>query len=253
MTEPDGRQRRPSARGKASALPSPQTLVEYAAAQLRESILSRDLAPGEWLRLDGIAQSLGMSPIPLREALRMLATEGLVVPQPHRGYVVAAATVADLEETYRLRLVLEPLAVRLAVPRFTDEDFALLEQEVDGMAAAFAKGDWVAYRAHHRAFHFAIYERCNSGWLLRFADMLWLNTQRYQRLTMEIKGELRARQKEHKGILVACRSRDAEAAGDLMHSHLNLALKALRGFLVKNEHLVGGAAAPSGVETVVPA
>jgi DNA-binding GntR family transcriptional regulator len=218
---------------------SPLTLVEYAADYLRESILSRSIAPGEWIRLDGIAQGLGMSPIPLREALRMLATEGLVIPQPHRGYVVAPATVPDLEEAYRIRLLLEPLAVRLAVPRLGSDDLRSLGEAIDGMSAAYRASAWPEYRVHHRTFHFSIYTRCNSQWLVRFADMLWLNTQRYQRMTMEIKGELRARQREHKEILAACRAGDAEGAGEAMHRHLASALESLSAFLAQNDHLVG--------------
>jgi DNA-binding GntR family transcriptional regulator len=149
------------------------TLAEFAADELRERILSRQLPPGDWIRLDGLAQDLGMSPIPLREALRMLATEGLVVQIPHRGYVVARATVADLDETYRVRLLLEPLAVGLAVPRLEDDDIRRLTKQFELFTEDLRRGDWPAYRIHHRDFHFAIYERCSSQWLLRFTDMLW--------------------------------------------------------------------------------
>jgi DNA-binding GntR family transcriptional regulator len=218
---------------------SPQTLVDYAAGQLRESILSREFAPGEWIRLDALADSLGMSPIPLREALRMLASEGLMVQQPHRGYVVASASVADLQETYRLRLVLEPLAVSLAVPHLTDEDIAELGESVAAMTAAFGAGDWAAYRQHHRMFHFTIYNRSGSKWVVRFSEMLWLNAQRYQRMMMEMKGEFRRRNQEHKALLQACRARNAEEAAELMRNHLERALEAVETFLTKNPELVG--------------
>jgi DNA-binding GntR family transcriptional regulator len=221
-----------------SKRPEIPTLVEYAAEQLRESILSHELPAGEHIRLDAIAQSLGISPIPLREALRILATEGLVVPLPHRGYTVAEANIADLEETYRLRLVLEPLAVRLAVPRLTDADILRLRGELVLLEAAFAENNWPAYRIHHKALHFGIYERCDSPWLVRFADMLWLNAQRYQRLTIEIAGEFSQRTDEHEQILAACRSREAEAGASLMHIHLGRALGSLRKFLAANEHVM---------------
>jgi DNA-binding GntR family transcriptional regulator len=227
---------------------SPQTLVDYAAGQLRESILSREFAPGEWIRLDALADSLGMSPIPLREALRMLASEGLMVQQPHRGYVVASASVADLQETYRLRLVLEPLAVKLAVPQLTDADIAELEKSVAAMTAAFDGGDWAAYREHHRAFHFAIYNRSGSKWVVRFSEMLWLNAQRYQRMMMEMKGEFRRRNQEHKALLQAARARNAEEAATLMHDHLERALEAVETFLTKNPELVGPPLEVEGTE-----
>jgi len=217
-----------------------KTLVEFAADQLRESILSGALPPGEWIRLDAIAEELGMSPIPLREALRTLVTEGLVVPLPHRGFTVAPATVEDLEETYRLRLVLEPLAVELATPQLTPFEIKTLAGRLDRLARAFNEGDWQEYRTNHRAFHFGVYEKCGSAWLVRFIDMLWLNTERYQRMTMQMKGELKQRNREHRRVLAACRARDAEAAGALMHDHLSQALVSLRKFLGENAHLVDG-------------
>jgi DNA-binding GntR family transcriptional regulator len=99
-------------------------LVALAAESLRDDVLAGVFAPGDRILLDAVASELGMSNIPVREALRTLATEGLVEAVPNRGYVVVAATAEDLEDTYRLRTMLEPLAVRVAVPRLTDADGA---------------------------------------------------------------------------------------------------------------------------------
>lgn len=218
--------------------PGNRTLVEYAAEQLRESILAGELPAGERVLLDNIANELGISPIPLREALRMLATEGLVVPLAHRGYTVAKLTVPDLEETYRLRLLLEPLAVQLAVPRLTEVDIAHLSTELEALGRAFDEGNWPNHRTHHRNWHFGIYVRCESSWLMRFIDMLWLNSERYQRLTTRIQGELGERMKEHRRIFEAVKANDADAAGGLMHEHLSAAEESLRKFLAENEHML---------------
>lgn len=214
---------------------SPMSLVEFAAAQLRENILSGELGAGERIRLDEIAGDLKMSPIPLREALRTLATEGLVIPAPHRGYTVSAVTVADLDDIYRMRLILEPLAVRLAVPHLEDDDLEYLREELDLVNRAVQKGDWPDHRLHHRAFHFGIYDRCESSWLLRFTDTIWLNAQRYQRMSTRIKGELAQRRREHEAILAACEEHDAESASALMHDHLKLAGDRIRAFLSERE------------------
>jgi DNA-binding GntR family transcriptional regulator len=217
--------------------PSTRTLVEYASQQLREQILSGELGPGDRIRLDVISQDFGISAIPLREALRTLAAEGLVTPLAHRGYSVASVTIADLEETYRIRLVLEPLAVRLAVPRLAKGDIKALGESLDRLGQAFKEGHWPDHRTHHRAFHFGIYERCNSDWLIRFTDMLWANSERYQRMTTRIEGQLTQRAKEHRGILSACRSGDAERAGELMHDHLANSLASLKQYLVADDHI----------------
>jgi DNA-binding GntR family transcriptional regulator len=225
---------------------STMTLVAYASEHLREAIMAGDLAPGQRILLDGVAQELGISPIPLREALRTLATEGIVVPLPHRGYTVAPLAVEDLEETYRLRLLLEPLAVRLAVPRLTEADLRSLSEELDLLDRAFREGHWPDHRTHHRAFHFGIYARCDSAWLVRFAEMLWMNSERYQRMTTRIAGELEQRNKEHRRILTACRKGEAERAGKLMHDHLSRAEASLREFLEANDILGSPPAAAAG-------
>lgn len=235
----------PSCRG-----PRIRTLVEYASQQLREQILSGELGAGERMRLDVVAEDLGISPIPLREALRTLATEGLVTPLAHRGYSVAPVTIADLEETYRLRLLLEPLAVRLAVPGLTKVDLRALGESLDRLGRAFKEGHWPDHRTHHRAFHFGIYERCNSEWLVRFTDMLWSNSERYQRMTAQIKGQLTQRAKEHRAILAACRAGDADRAGDLMHDHLAASLVSLKEYLVLHSRITdGGGAVPASAGT----
>lgn len=228
--------------------PGNRTLVEYAAERLREGILAGDLPAGERVPLDSIAQELGISPIPLREALRTLATEGLVVPLPHRGYTVAKLTVSDLEETYRLRLLLEPLAVQLAVPRLTEVDVAHLATELDLLARAFDEANWPNHRTHHRNWHFGIYGHCESAWLMRFIDMLWLNSERYQRLTTLIKGELRQRTKEHQRIFAAVKAGDADRAASLMHEHLSRAEESLRAFLDANEHVLAADSAAARVD-----
>jgi DNA-binding GntR family transcriptional regulator len=219
------------------------TRVEYAAERVREQILAGDLPGGERIPLDALAQSLGMSAIPLREALRVLGGQGLVVPSPHRGYTVAPATVADLDETYRLRLLLEPLAVNLAVPQLREPDFVVLAQQLDLFERAYRHESWHDYRVHHRAFHFGIYEKAQSTWLVRFTDALWLNTERYQRMTAMIVGELQQRMNEHRQILAACIAGDADAASELMHDHLERAAEKIRAFLIAAEDVPAGDAA----------
>jgi DNA-binding GntR family transcriptional regulator len=217
------------------------SLADLAAESLREDVLSGELAAGDRILLDAVASELGMSNIPVREALRTLATEGLVVAVPNRGYVVVAASVEDLDEAYRLRMMLEPLAVRLAVPRLSEPDLHQLEEQLDLLNEAFAGDDWRSYRVHHRDFHFGIYQKSNSRWLVRLTEMLWLNTQRYQRMTTRISGELEERAREHRDILEACRRRAADDAADLMHDHLFRAKDKIRAFLVENEMIAAHA------------
>lgn len=197
------------------------TLVDLAAETLREELQSGRMEPGSRIHLGETAARLGMSPIPVREALRTLATEGLVVSLPHRGYRVPEASVADLEDTYRLRLILDPLAVELAVPRMTDADFRRAEDALARLATALAANEWMAIRTANRDFHLAIYEAAASPWLLKLINMLWETSERYQRLSTPFRGTTRQRTNEHVEILKACRSGNAKRAATFMRDHLN--------------------------------
>jgi DNA-binding GntR family transcriptional regulator len=197
-----------------------KTLVDVAAAGLRDEILSNGLKPGARIHLDDAASRLSMSPIPVREALRMLASEGLVEPLAQRGYRVRATSVADLKDTYRLRKLIDSLAVRLAVPNLIETDLAALEEAFAGLTAAGIRQDWSGFRQHHRDFHFGIYHASGSPWILHFLNMLWDNSVRYQIISMTRTAEQRAR--EHGLILAACREGNAEAAADLMRDHIRL-------------------------------
>jgi DNA-binding GntR family transcriptional regulator len=197
------------------------TLVDLAARALRDELQSGRLQAGSRIHLGETAARLGMSPIPVREALRTLATEGLVVSLPHRGYRVPEANLADLEDTYRLRLILDPLAVELAVPNLTPEHVARAEAALARLEAALKAGEWAEIRAANRDFHLAFYEASGSPWLLKLISMLWESSERYQRLSAPYRGTTAQRKAEHVAILEACRSGKARRAAELMHEHLN--------------------------------
>jgi DNA-binding GntR family transcriptional regulator len=234
--------------GRAGRRISGPSLVELAADSVRHGILVGDLPAGERILLDELAEELGISPIPVREALRIVATEGLVVPVARRGYTVAPIHVDDLRETYRLRAELEPLAVKLAVPQLTAEALETLEAELELLAAAYEHNDARAHLVHHRAFHFGMYDHCNSPWLLRFTEMLWTNSERYQYMTTRIEGALHQRLNEHRRIFAAVRARDGEGAAALMHTHLNQAEKPVAAFLARVEAQQAAAADGAAAE-----
>jgi DNA-binding GntR family transcriptional regulator len=207
------------------------TLVGRALRSLREEILSGELGSGARIHLEEAAARLGMSPIPIREALRILASEGLVTAVRNRGYRVTATTVEDLDDTYLMRLTLDPMAVRLAVPRFTDADRAGLQASFEQLLQSYRQDDWTAHRIHHRAFHFAIYQACGSPWLLRFISMLWETSDRYQRLSTALRGTKQQRIEEHREIYDACMAGDADEAGRAMEKHLGRTHRTVRDLL----------------------
>ena len=101
-----------------------RTLAERAFATLHEAIVTGVLPPGERLPIEELAEILEMSPMPIREALRLLDSVGLVENIPHRGARVTELSIDDLREVYEARLALEPLAVRHAAEKFADADAA---------------------------------------------------------------------------------------------------------------------------------
>ncbi|HZU15259.1 MAG TPA: GntR family transcriptional regulator [Candidatus Dormibacteraeota bacterium] len=197
------------------------TLVEHAARAFREMIFSGELKPGERIYPDSAAERLGMSSIPVREALRSLASAGLVEAAPRRGFRVRPADREDLLETYELRMLLDPYAASLAVPRMDGVAVAHMNQALQQLEQTLRSGDMQVYDRDHRAFHFSIYEHCGSTWLLRFMGMLWENSQRYQRMSAAFRGTTADRVAEHRAIAEACEAGDARETARLVRRHLS--------------------------------
>lgn len=196
------------------------TLAGHAEQVLREMIFTGELKPGDRIYADETAERLGISPIPVREALRSLASRGLVDAIPQRGFRVRPADLEDFLETYQLRIVLDPFAARLAVPRMNGDALDAMDRALDAWAETIMNDDNENYDNNHRAFHFAIYNNSGSRWLLDIQGMLWENSERYQRLSAGRRGSPEERVAEHRLIAEACRGGDSEAVAQLVTDHL---------------------------------
>jgi DNA-binding GntR family transcriptional regulator len=157
--------------------------VDLATAEVRRSMGGGDPPPGQPFAVSDLAARLGVSHIPVREALRRLEAEGLVELQPARSAVVAPLDTTDLRAVYRLRCQLEPpLAARSVGMR----DRADTEKLHRLFAAAFSPtGDPEVQWASHGAFHRALVEPAASAWDLRFLEQLWAASARYTRLVFD--------------------------------------------------------------------
>lgn len=197
-----------------------RTLAERAFATLHGAIIAGSLTPGQRLPIDELADELDMSPMPIREALRGLDAVGLVENVPHRGARVAELSIEDLREVYDVRLALEPLAIRHAALRFTEEEAVDARAKLAALEQAYTDGaddDWI-WEAH-TAFHFALYRPARSRWLERLITPLWESSERYRRAAPSPRS-LHERRSEHQRIVDACFSGDAEGAAILLHDHL---------------------------------
>lgn len=202
-----------------------RTLADVALAELRELIVSGELAPGSPIRLQEHVERLRMSTVPIREALRFLEQKGLIERTPHRGVSVTAMSATDLDDTYKIRLELESMALRLATERMTDEDRERIVKLVDEYANASLNGDPRA-RHLHGDIHMALYELSGSKWLLLVLPMLWDNSERYRRLALPFRGAPEERIAEHRMIVEACASGDADRAEHLLRTHLGNSFEA---------------------------
>jgi DNA-binding GntR family transcriptional regulator len=139
---------------------------QRAYSELRERILSGAYSPGYRLVIDALAEELGVSTLPIREAIRRLEAEGLVVFRPNAGAQVAPADPALFEEMVNGLAVLEGYATALAAPELTEGDIARLEEFNAKMAACMDQVDALGFGRANREFHLLIYERCPNAYIV---------------------------------------------------------------------------------------
>jgi DNA-binding GntR family transcriptional regulator len=189
------------------------------AAALRETILAGGYAPGERLFQDVVAEQFGTSRIPVREAFRILESEGLTEVLPNKGARVPALDLYEVDTYYRMRERLEPLTLAESLLRITDEQIDRMEEIQDEIERST---DVARFLVLDRDFHMTSYAACRSEQLLSFTVRLWNSTQHYRRAFMLLSGEDRMPivNAEHRLILDACRRRDAEDAQRFLEGHI---------------------------------
>lgn len=196
-----------------------RTAQEVVLRELRKLIITGELEPGQQIVQESLSAALGVSRVPLREALKVLEGEGHVIYHPHRGYFVANLSVDDLVEVYRIRAILEDEAIRVGVPLLTDEDVDYIEELLHEVEAVAAGGDVALISAANRNFHFALYEASNLPRLVRLIRTLWDATDAYRAVYFGAVANIEQMQHEHLQILAALRSRDIEAAIRAQNAH----------------------------------
>lgn len=202
------------------------SLTEQLEQALRVDIIEGILKPGERLRPADVEQRYGVSATPLREALRHLAAEGLVVLEPNHGARVAPASLADLRDIYLARSILESEALRLTIRQMDDEWRSKLREAMDRLQtvslrinADSSRAEVLAWSEAHRSFHLALFAGCPSRWLSRFIMALYDHSERYRMLT--VAGSPRRNTiVEHQEIFEAVVRGDADRAVASLRHHL---------------------------------
>lgn len=204
------------------------TAQDRAAAALRTAILEGTLRPGQRVSQEAWAEKVGVSLIPVREALRALAGEGLVTYRPRRGYAVTELDLADLEEVYRLRRTLETDALERGVPLVTGDDLVELRAAAAECSRAGTAGDVAGQLSANRRFHERLHGLACSAPLSRLIGLLWDSTEAYRALYYVLPGEAEEADRAHEAIIAAVAGRDATGAVRLQDAHRERALARLR-------------------------
>jgi len=203
----------------AQVFASAATAEEEAYRHLHSALRLGRYRAGDRLIPEEIATELGMSRMPVRDAFRRLAADGLVVIRPNRGCIVAGLTLEEIYETFEIRSVLEGLAVRLAMPRINGEIIAELERLLDRMerAGQSGSGDWVA---GHHDFHATIFGLSGRPKLIRQISALHVTIEPYLRIWFDYAEKPLSAREEHGSLIDALRTGDAVFGENAMKAHI---------------------------------
>ena len=221
-----------------------RTLAGLAAETVRSQILRRELAPGIKINQASLADQLGISLVPLREALRKLEAEGLVQIVPHRGVFVCTISRDELEDLYTIRMLLEGMATRAAVARLTDDHVAKLSALVLEMEQETSREDYAKLLLLNRAFHLTLYEVSGRSFLCDLITGLWKKSERYRALYVHLPGRSRQALTEHKEILQALQGRYAKEAVRAVRNNIRQTMAGLLSAFDKSQETEPGASEP---------
>ncbi|GGA67441.1 GntR family transcriptional regulator [Neiella marina] len=199
----------------------PKTRTEYVVSMLRERILSGELKAGSALRQAALAAQVGVSRIPIREALLQLEAEGLVEFEPHKGATVACMSKAMVDDLFELRALIECDLLSRSIPQMTEQDFELAAQSLDTMERAWQREDAIAiWSDMNMDFHLSLYRAANRPHALDLVRTLNHNSGRYVRMNLLLTGAKPRSELEHRQLLELCQQQQVAQACALLKTHI---------------------------------
>jgi DNA-binding GntR family transcriptional regulator len=190
------------------------------ADQIRSAVLSGEMRPGTRIRQEWLAAEFGASRIPVREALKQLENEGLVMLAPNRGAWIADVNSEESIEVYKIREVVEPLAIHESVPNLTEVDIAALEATVRDLERVTTLEDYIQL---DREFHLRTYSGARMPRLLAMVERFWNSTQHFRRRFVKetfARDGLPFSDPQHLMLMDTIRGRDAEGARAVVGLHI---------------------------------
>ena len=202
-------------------LESYKPLRELVLDAIREAIINGTLKPRERLMEIQMAEELGVSRTPIREALRKLELEGFIVMVPRKGAYVADVSFKDIADVFEIRAALEALAAGLAAERITDEELEEMERLVVEKTEAITNHDMDRLVEVDTSFHEAIYKASRNERLTSIINNLREQIQRYRTTSLAYPGRMKRSLEEHRGIVEAIQSRDTQLAQQAAREHID--------------------------------
>lgn len=210
---------RPSPRRDTLAISRSRPLHEEVVDRLRDMIIEGDLVAGERLHETSLADRLQVSRTPLREALKLLANEGLVDLLPGRGARVSTPSLDSIGELFEVISGLERLAAELAAERMTSRDFERLRRKHEKMTAHFDAGERHEYFALNHQIHMAIVAAAKNPTLIATHDALMIKARRTRYMALDFSERWKESMAEHETLMEALAARDGRRAGEIMFQH----------------------------------
>ncbi|MDX9706598.1 MAG: GntR family transcriptional regulator [Azospira sp.] len=195
-------------------------LYQEVAERLRQRIFSHELPPGTWIDEQALAVDYGISRTPLREALKVLAAEGLVTLKPRRGCYVTEISERDLDEIFPLMAMLEGRSAFEASQKAKAEDLIRLESIHALLEKYAAIGDKEGFFDANQEFHRTVQELADNRWLLQVIQDLRKVLKLTRLHSLSLEGRLQQSLAEHRAIMAGFKARDAARAEKAMHDHL---------------------------------
>lgn len=195
-------------------------LRELVFESIREAIIAGQLRPGERLMEIQLADEMGVSRTPVREAIRKLELEGLVIMIPRKGAYVSGLSMKDISEVFEIRSALEGLAAELAAERITDEELESLERHLVRIAESIERGDLITVVEIDTDFHSMLYTASRNQRLSQIINNLREQIQRFRQTSLSYPGRMRNALEEHRRIVEAISTRDPELARKAAQDHI---------------------------------
>lgn len=210
-----------------------KTMAAATADELRRRILAGTFTAGMPLRQDALAAELGISRIPIREALVQLEAEGLVTILPHRGAVVSALSADEIAELFELRALIEPTLLRHSAPHLTTADYAELRAMLTEFSAELRAQHVARWGELNTRFHLLLYRHAGRGRMRAMAESLLRGSDLHTRLQLQYTGGQERAEHEHAELVRLCEAGKVAEACELLRTHIEYVGEVLGRFLAE--------------------